>query len=93
MRQPGQDFNIDPFQPIKLDEVEAPVLPPTFMKDHERWLHNTALTKSYKFCGGLCINFKTGSSIAANEEACMKTCINKYQSAYTSFQKEKTLFL
>jgi hypothetical protein len=44
MRQPGTEFNIDPFAAKQVVEVPVPQIPANFQADHKRWLTNTALS-------------------------------------------------
>ena len=63
MRQPGNEFKIDPFKAIGTVEMPSPVLQGTFLKDHEHWQNNTSISRQHKFCASLCVNFKVGSSL------------------------------
>jgi hypothetical protein len=37
MRQPGNEFKIDPYQAIGTVEIPAPTIPASFQADHRRW--------------------------------------------------------
>lgn len=92
MRQPGTEFNIDPFKAVGTAEVPAPVLEGAFLKDHQNWARNTAIARQHKFCANLCVNFKSGAALAEEESKCIETCFNKYGQAFSFFQQEKNHF-
>ena len=93
MRQPGTEFNIDPFAPRQVQDVPVPTIPAHFQDDHKRWLTNTAQSHKHKFCGNVCVNFTQTGGIKAEEKACIETCFAKYNQAFASFQDEKSHFL
>ena len=93
MRQPGTEFNIDPFATRQVVEVPVPEIPAHFQADHKRWLTNTALSHQHKFCGNVCVNFTAAGGVQAEEKACIETCFSKYNQAFKSFQSEKDHFL
>jgi hypothetical protein len=64
MRQPGTEFNIDPYKVIGTAPIPAPEIPASFEKDHQKWQFNTAVSKQHKYCANLCVNFKSGSSLS-----------------------------
>lgn len=94
MRQPGNEFKIDPFKAIGTEAIPAPQINGTaFQKDHEKWATNTAIARQHGFCGNLCVNFKGLGGLQKDEEACINSCFKKYSSAFHTFQEEKQHFL
>jgi hypothetical protein len=89
MRQPGNEFKIDPFKAIGTVEMPAPILEGTFQKDHQHWQNNTSIARQHKFCAALCVNFKAGSGIGKEEQSCVETCFSKYGQAFNFLQQEK----
>ncbi len=57
MRQPGNEFKIDPFKTIGTSEIQAPVIGGAFARDHQNWLSNQLIVRQHKFCANLCVNF------------------------------------
>ena len=78
MRQPGNEFKIDPFKAIGTIEIPAPVIPAHFQKDHERWAIDTILARQHKFCANICVNFKGLGGLQKIEQSCLDTCFSKY---------------
>ena len=93
MRQPGSDLNIDPFKAIGTVEIPSPKLEGAFLKDHQNWANNTAIARQHKYCASLCVNFKSGSALDAEEGRCIETCFNKYGQAFSFFQQEKNHYM
>lgn len=94
MRQPGNEFKIDPFKAIGTESVPAPqILGTAFQKDHEKWATNAALARQHAFCANLCVNFKAAGGLQKEEEACVNNCFSKYANAFGAFQEEKKHFL
>lgn len=92
MRQPGNEFKIDPFKAVGTVEVPAPVIPSGFQEDHKRWVVSTALARQHKFCANVCLNFTAAGGVQASEQACLQSCFTKYSQAFDRFQEEKTHF-
>ena len=92
MRQPGNEFKIDPFKAIGTIEIPAPVIPAHFQKDHERWAIDTILARQHKFCANLCVNFTSTDGINESEKACFKTCSSKFSTAFKTFGEEQDHF-
>lgn len=93
MRQPGNEFKIDPFKAIGTEEMPAPVLSGQFAKDHAHWVSNTSIARQHKFCATLCVNFKAAGGLGKDEQACMDTCFSKFGAAFSAFQEEKQHYL
>ena len=95
MRQPGNEFKIDPYKAIGTVEMPNPILQGTFAKDHEHWQNNTSIARQHRFCGNLCVNFKVGgaSGLGKDEQSCIESCFSKYGSAFNFMQQEKSHFL
>lgn len=93
MRQPGNEFRVDPYKAQGSQEIPAAVLPPTFQKDHQKWAFNTQIARQHNFCGKICVNFSGLGGIQQKEQACLESCIAKYNQAFGSFIEEKNHFL
>ena len=94
MRQPGNEFKIDPTKAIGTIEMPAPVLQGTFQKDHQHWQTNTSISRQHRFCGNLCVNFKVGgTALGKDEQSCIESCFSKYGTAFNFFQQEKSHFM
>lgn len=93
MRQPGNEFKVDPFKVIATEEIPAPVLSGQILKDHQHWAANTVLARQHKFCANVCLNFKKAGGIQKDEEACLDSCFTKYSQALGYFQQEKNHFM
>ena len=89
MRQPGNEFKIDPFKAISTEEIPAPIISGAFAKDHQRWITNAALSSQHKFCANMCVNFKSAGGLQKEEQSCIETCFSKYGAAFSAFQEEK----
>ncbi|CDW81794.1 UNKNOWN [Stylonychia lemnae] len=92
MRQPGQEFRVDPSKSTVFEVGTLPQLPWEVQQESERYLSNNSIMKQHKFCANLCINFKTGSELLREEQNCMQTCFSKYQSAMDSYYNERNIF-
>ena len=92
MRQPGTEFNVDPYKAFSMEGVPVPELSSDLQKKHHKWSQNALIFKAHKFCGALCMNFKSGKEVSNDEGACMNTCLSKYNQAYESYLQEKQIF-
>ena len=91
MRQPGNEFKIDPFQAIGTAEIPAPTLPASLLKDHQRWATNAFLARQHGFCGKVCVSL-SAATLSKDEESCLHTCFSKYSVAMNTLQEEKAHF-
>ena len=78
MRQPGNEFKIDPFQAIGSEEIPALAMSGAFQADHQHWATNTAIVRQHKFCANICVNFKGLGGLQKIEQSCLDTCFSKY---------------
>lgn len=93
MRQPGNEFRVDPYKAIGTEAIPVPELPPSFAKDHQRWANNAYIARQHNFCAKQCVSFLVPGSLQKEEETCLQTCFKKYSSAMNSLLDEKNLFV
>ena len=88
MRQPGDDFRVNPFEAIRPKPVGNADVEGALANQFSHIKNNTYNSLMLKYCGGKCYNLG-GSSVNNEEGECMNQCQSKYSQAMSSFEAEK----
>ena len=56
MRQPLNDFRVDPFKPHTSAEIELPQLSDKLLAHKKKYTYNLAVFSSHKFCSKTCFD-------------------------------------
>ena len=70
MRQPINDFHVDPFRPIGTQYIPKPDANSSVMLNHKNWCFNTMVHKSHGFCGKKCLDLST-AKVSDQEDTCL----------------------
>ena len=89
MRQPGDDFRIDPFKVITPTAIPGADIDGTLASRYGHFKHNTLNSVMFKFCSGKCYNLSSGS-VDDVEATCMSQCTTKFGQAMSAFESEKS---
>lgn len=88
MRQPGDDFRIDPFKVETPTAIPGANLDGALAAKYSQFQHNTLNTIMFKFCGNKCYNLGVGA-VGDSEAVCMTQCTAKFGQAMSAFESEK----
>ena len=88
MRQPGDDFRIDPFKVITPTVIPGANIEGQLASQYGHYKHNTLNTIMMKYCSGKCYNLSS-SAVDNSEAACMSQCSTKFGQAMMAFESEK----
>ena len=91
MRQPTNDFRIDPFQSITGKAIAAPKMTPEMSAHHAKFNANQVIYSAYNFCGKACLNLGAAKMSDA-EQVCLDGCKASYMSSLKLLNAEEGKF-
>ena len=80
MRQPTDDFRINPFDEYESEAIASPNMTPVLIAHQKHYTLNRLMLQSHTYCSKHCFDLSS-SKVNDAENNCLKSCVSSYSSA------------